>query len=151
MSNDTTEAAYANAARVDLAVEIVMAYVGNNVLPAKDLPGLIGDVHAALAGLGSAAAPASAEPEDERPTPAQIKKSITPDAIISFIDGKRYKTLKRHLGLHGLDPYSYRARYGLPADYPMVAPNYAARRSELAKSMGLGQLRRHWPAKAAAE
>ncbi|MDV2986178.1 UNVERIFIED_CONTAM: MucR family transcriptional regulator [Methylobacteriaceae bacterium AG10] len=140
MSNDTPESADANAAQVNLAVEIVMAYVGHNVLPAKDLPGLIGDVHKALAGLGSPAAPeAVAEPEIGKPTPAQIKKSITPDALISFVDGSAYKTLKRHLGKYGLTPESYRVRYGLPADYPMVAPNYAAHRSALAKSTGLGR------------
>ena len=80
-------------------------------------------------------------PEVEKATPAEIKRSITPDALISFIDGKPYKTLKRHLTGHGLDPQSYRLRYGLPADYPMVATNYAAQRSELAKSLGLGRAR----------
>ncbi|BAU91179.1 MucR family transcriptional regulator [Methylorubrum populi] len=137
MSNDTSEATYAQA---ELAAEIVMAYVSNNVLPAKDLPTLIGEVHAALAGLGGTVAPAAAEPKVEKPTAAAIKKSITPDALISFIDGKPYKTLKRHLGMHGLDAYSYRARYGLPSDYPMTAPSYSERRSALAKDLGLGRL-----------
>ena len=74
----------------------------------------------------------------EMPSAAQIRKSINPDGIVSFIDGKTYKTLKRHLTSRGLDPKSYRARYGLPADYPMVAPSYAAQRSALAKTIGLG-------------
>ena len=76
--------------------------------------------------------------EVEKPSPAQIRKSVRHDGIVSFIDGKTYKTLKRHLTSHGLDPRSYRDRYGLPADYPMVAPGYAERRSALAKAIGLG-------------
>ena len=119
--------------------EIVSAYVSNNSVRADDLPELIASVHAALTRLGKTAEPAAGI---EKPTPAQIKKSVTPDALISFIDGKPYKTLKRHLTGHGLDPYSYRQRYGLSADYPMVAASYTAKRSELAKSFGLGQARR---------
>lgn len=125
---------------VELASDIVSSYVSNNSVPASELPGLIINVHAALTGLsGTAVAAAPAEEVVEKPTPAQVRKSVTPDAIISFIDGKPYKTLKRHLGTHGLDPYSYRQRYNLPNDYPMVAPNYAAQRSALAKSIGLGR------------
>ena len=75
----------------------------------------------------------------ERPTAAQIRKSITPDALTSFVDGKRYKTLKRHLSKHGLDPHSYRAKFGLPTDYPMVSPSYSEARSALAKNIGLGR------------
>ncbi|BAU92488.1 MucR family transcriptional regulator [Methylorubrum populi] len=123
---------------IDLTIAITAAYVAKNTLPARDLPGLVTSVHAALAGLGSPVA-APAEEVIEKPTSAQIRKSVTPDAIISFIDGKPYKTLKRHLGANGLDAYSYRERYGLPSDYPMVAPNYAARRSALARSAGLGR------------
>ena len=124
---------------VTLAGDIVSAYVSKNSLPAADLPGLIGSVYAALTGLtGAVEAPPVVE-SIEKPSSAQVRKSITPDAIISFIDGKPYKTMKRHLGTHGLDPHSYRQRYGLPADYPMVAPNYAAQRSALAKSIGLGR------------
>ncbi|CAO4179540.1 ROS/MUCR transcriptional regulator protein [Methylorubrum populi] len=93
----------------------------------------------ALAGLGVAQAAAPTEPKVERATPAQIKKSITPNALVSFVDGKPYKTLKRHLSQHGLDPQSYRTRYGLPADYPMTAPSYSEQRSALARSIGLGQ------------
>ena len=80
--------------------------------------------------------------ELEKPTPAQIRKSITHDGLVSFVDGKTYKTLKRHLTGAGLDPASYRQRYGLPSDYPMTAPSYSEQRSALAKSLGLGQQRR---------
>ena len=122
---------------IEQASDIVSAYVSNNSVPISELPALLAGVHAALAKLS---APAATVTETaDKPTPAQIRKSVTPDAIISFIDGKAYKTLKRHLGTHGLDPYSYRQRYGLPNDYPMVAPNYAAQRSALAKSIGLGR------------
>ena len=124
---------------VEQAAQIVSAYVTCNHVASGELPGLIRAVHAALAALASGASSAPAADEVEKPTPSQIRKSITPDALISFIDGKHYKTLKRHLGKHGLDPYSYRARYGLPADYPMVAANYAAQRSELAQAIGLGR------------
>ena len=128
-------------ALLDLTGGIVSAYVSNNSLPAAQLPSLIGNIHAALRGLASRAPAEIPAPVEvfEKPTPAQVHKSITPDGLISFIDGELYKTLKRHLRRHGLDPYSYRARYELPKDYPMVAPNYAAQRSELAKSIGLGR------------
>jgi len=125
---------------VELASDIVSSYVSNNSVPASELPGLIISVHTALTTLSSPEAVAApAEEAIEKPSSGQVRKSVTPDAIISFIDGKAYKTLKRHLGTHGLDPYSYRQRYGLPNDYPMVAPNYAAQRSALAKSIGLGR------------
>lgn len=135
-----------NANLMTETVDIVSSYVAKNILPAGELPGLITAVHGALARLGHAAPVASSEPEIEMPTPAQIKKSITPDALISFIDGKSYKTLRRHLTTHGYTPQSYRARFGLPADYPLVSANYSATRSELAKSLGLGQQRRHYAA-----
>ncbi len=121
---------------IDYTINIVANYVRANHVPPAELPGLIASVHAAIAGLGQPAAPAEAA--SELPTPAQIRKSITQDALTSFIDGKPYKTLKRHLTSHGLDPRSYRERFGLPADYPMVAPSYAEQRSALAKSIGLG-------------
>lgn len=121
---------------LDLTAELIAAYVTNNTVPARDLADLIISVHAALAGLGGSA---SVEEEVQKPTPAQIRKSVTPDALISFVDGHSYKSLKRHLGTHGLTPDSYRARYGLPSDYPMTAPNYAAHRSALAKQIGLGR------------
>jgi predicted transcriptional regulator len=125
---------------IELAADIIAAYVSNNSVPVAELPALISNVHAALNGLTSGISQAAAAEEQvEKATPAQIRKSITPDALISFIDGKPYKTLKRHLTGHGLDPYSYRQRYGLPNDYPMVAASYAAQRSELAKAIGLGR------------
>ena len=120
--------------------DIVSAYVSNNSVRPGDLPELIASVHAALTALGKPAEPS--EEQVEKPTPAQIRKSITPDWLISFIDGKSYKTLKRHLTTHGMDIQGYRARYGLPSDYPSTAANYSAQRSELAKSLGLGQQRR---------
>ncbi|MEA1832563.1 MucR family transcriptional regulator [Methylobacterium durans] len=124
-----------------MTVDITSAYFSRNHVAASDIPALIVSVHATLSGLsqGSFAAAAAAVEEIAKPTPSQIRKSITPDALISFVDGKPYKTLKRHLSTHGLDPYSYRQRYGLPRDYPMVAAAYAAQRSELAKSIGLGR------------
>ncbi|MDR7039183.1 putative transcriptional regulator [Methylobacterium sp. BE186] len=118
------------------------AYVSRNRLPASELPDLFRSVHSALSGLASGAAQPNAEEEVEKATLSQIRKSITPDALISFVDGRPYKTLKRHLASHGLDPYSYRQRYGLPNDYPMVAAAYAAQRSELAKGSGLGRAHR---------
>lgn len=127
----------------ELAGEIVAAYVSNNPVPVLELPSLIQSVHSAVAGLasGGTLSTASADPV-EKPTPGEIRKSVRNDGIVSFIDGKAYKTLKRHLTAHGLEPRAYRERFGLPADYPMVAPNYAAARSQLAKQMGLGQQRR---------
>ena len=127
----------------ELTTGIVAAYVSNNPVPAAELPALIARVHGAIAGLVSGSLTqetgATAQAEVDRPSPAQIRKSVRPDGIVSFIDGKTYKTLKRHLTSHGLDPRAYRDRYGLPADYPMVAPAYAEQRSALAKAIGLGQ------------
>lgn len=129
-----------NSKLMELSVGIVSVYIGNNVLPAKDLPALIVNVHAALSGIGISPTTTNADKNEvQKPTQAQIRKSITPDALISFIDGKPYKTLKRHLAAHGLNSDSYRARYGLPSDYPMTAPSYSERRSALARSIGLGQ------------
>ncbi|AWB22634.1 MULTISPECIES: MucR family transcriptional regulator [Methylobacterium] len=124
---------------IDLVADIVSAYVSRNNVPIAELPNLIASVHASLSGLGQ---PAATPAEDHKVTSAQVRKSVTPDAITSFIDGKSYKSLKRHLTSNGLTPDEYRQKYGLPRDYPMVAANYAAQRSELAKSLGLGQLRR---------
>ena len=126
-----------------MTADIVSAYVSNNHVQVGELPNLINSVHAALRRLGSPEPAAS--PEPEKLTPAQIRKSITPEAIISFEDGKSYQTMRRHLTLHGLTPEAYRAKWGLPADYPMVTTSYSAKRSELAKSFGLGQ-QRHKPA-----
>lgn len=121
------------------ATDIVTAYVSKNSVPATDLPALIAGVHAAL----KAAAEPPAEPvEDHTVSPSAIRKSITPDHITSFIDGKTYRSLKRHLTANGHTPESYRQKYGLPKDYPFVASSYAAQRSELAKNSGLGQRRK---------
>jgi predicted transcriptional regulator len=127
---------------IQLAGEIIAAYVSNNPLPASELPALIANVHSAVAGLAAGGSSSAAAPDTNtaRPTPAQIRKSIRDDGLVSFIDRKSYKTLKRHLTKHGLDPQSYRERYGLPDDYPVVAPSYAAQRSTLAKQIGLGRL-----------
>jgi MucR family transcriptional regulator, transcriptional regulator of exopolysaccharide biosynthesis len=129
---------------LELATEIVSAFVANNSLPASDLPALIGNVHQALNRLADGS---TAQPADERKEPAvPIKKSVQPDFIVCLEDGKKFKSLKRHLRtVYDLTPEQYRAKWGLPATYPMVAPNYAAARSELAKSMGLGQQRRSKP------
>jgi predicted transcriptional regulator len=124
-----------------LAAELVASYVANNPVPASELSKLLESVHGAIAALASGAAPnaAAVAEEVEKPSAARIRKSVQHDGIVSFIDGKVYKTLKRHLTSHGLDPRSYRERYGLPADYPMVAPSYAEQRSALAKAIGLGR------------
>ncbi|WP_279357660.1 MucR family transcriptional regulator [Methylobacterium indicum] len=120
---------------VALAADVVSAYVANNSVPAADLAGLIGTVHNAFVSLGQPVAK-----EAEKPTPLMpIKKTVTPDYLISLEDGKQYKSLKRHLSTRGLTPEEYRRKWGLPHDYPMVAANYAAQRSELAKSIGLGR------------
>ena len=110
--------------------------LSKNPLPAADVPALISSVHAAIVGLG---APAAVVDAFEKPGPADIRRSVTADALISFIDNRPYKSLKRHLRSHGLDPAGYRQRYSLPADYPMVCAAYSAARSDLAKSMGLGR------------
>ncbi len=131
---------------LDLAADIVAAYVSNNRVQANELPALIASVHSTLHSVGDPAQSQAAE----KPTPAvPIKKSVTPDAVISLEDGKSYKSLKRHLTRLGMTPQQYREKWGLPRDYPMVAPNYAAKRSELAKQSGLGQQRRKSAAKTA--
>src|SRR5215211_3360600 len=125
---------------IELAAEIVSAYVSNNSVPASDLPTLISEVHRAL----STTNVSLKEPEPEPLKPAvNPKKSVFPDYIVCLEDGKKFKSLKRHLRTHyDLSPEEYREKWGLPHDYPMVAPNYAAARSDLAKRMGLGQRRR---------
>ena len=136
--DDSDEAAQAE--KLELAVDIVAAYVSNNSVSATDLPGLIGRVHAALSGLVTA--PKASAPLTEKLTAAQIRKSISHDQLVSFEDGKSYKTLRRHLTLRGLSPEAYREKWGLPRDYPMTAASYSAQRSELARALGLGQQRR---------
>ena len=121
---------------VALTTSIVAAYVEKNHLPADQLPALIQTVHGAL---GSVRDPAEAAPAATKLSPAQIRRSIRPDALISFEDGKGYKQLKRHLTTRGLTPKAYREKWGLPGDYPLVAASYSATRSALAKAAGLGR------------
>jgi predicted transcriptional regulator len=129
---------------IELAADIVSAFVSNNSVPVTELPALIGSVHAALSQVASGSAQ---QPAEETKAPAvPIKKSVQPDYIVCLDDGKRFKSLKRHLRTtYNLTPDQYRAKWGLAHDYPMVAPNYAAARSELAKQMGLGARRRKTP------
>jgi predicted transcriptional regulator len=134
--------AYQEADLIELSVSIVAAYVANNSMPVSELGNLLVSVHAAVKGLGGDGTAVSAKDEVIKLTPAQIKKSITPDALISFEDGKAYKALRRHLTIRGLTPEDYRAKWGLPSDYPMTSASYSAARSELARSLGLGQLRK---------
>ncbi|MEP3524525.1 MAG: MucR family transcriptional regulator [Hyphomicrobiales bacterium] len=124
---------------IELAADIVSAYVSNNTLPASDLPTLITDVYRSLSITVGANADVQVEPQ--KPA-VSVRKSITPDYLICLEDGKQFKSLKRHLRTHyDLSPEDYREKWNLPSDYPMVAPNYAAARSALAKKMGLGQQR----------
>ena len=124
---------------VELTAGIISAYVSNNTVVASDLPAIIGDVHEALSKASQRIGPT--EREELRPAIA-LKKSVTPDYIVCLEDGKKFKSLKRHLRTHyNLSPEEYREKWNLPHDYPMVAPNYAAARSQLAKQMGLGTRR----------
>ncbi|GAC1332898.1 MAG: MucR family transcriptional regulator [Beijerinckiaceae bacterium] len=133
-----SEASSAN--YIELAADIVSAYVSNNSVPVGELSALIQDVHSALLRVTSTSVPILAE----APRPAiAVKKSLNSDYIICLEDGKKFKSLKRHLRTqYNMSPEEYREKWGLPADYPMVAPNYAKARSNLAKQMGLGQQRR---------
>jgi predicted transcriptional regulator len=134
MSNET------NGNFIELTADIVSAYVSNNSVSAGEIPALINQIHSALLRVSTGSAEVSAEPLKPAVT---VKKSITPDYIICLEDGKKFKSLKRHLRTqYNVTPEQYRDKWGLPPDYPMVAPNYAAARSQLAKQMGLGQQRR---------
>ena len=125
---------------IELTAEIVSAYVSNNSVSAGELPALINQVHTALTRVSSGHGEAPSEPL--KPA-VSVKRSITPDHIVCLEDGKKFKSLKRHLRTqYNMTPELYRERWGLPADYPMVAPNYAEARSQLAKQMGLGQQRK---------
>ncbi|PZR90883.1 MAG: MucR family transcriptional regulator [Stutzerimonas stutzeri] len=123
---------------VSLATQIVSAYVSNNPIPAADLPSVISSVHSSLR---TVAEPVKAALPAQKPEPAvPVRKSITPDYLVCLYDGKRFKSLKRHLrSTYDVSPEEYRAAFDLPSDYPMVAPNYAAERSALAKKIGLGR------------
>ena len=124
---------------IDLTANIVSAYLSNNPTPASEIPNLISQVHAALLRVSSGRS--DAPPEQAKPA-VSVKKSISPDYLVCLEDGKRFKSLKRHLRTqYNMTPEQYRDKWGLPTDYPMVAPNYAVARSQLAKKMGLGQQR----------
>ena len=125
---------------VELTANIVSAYLSNNPTQASEIPNLISQVHSALLRVSSGRSEAPTEPA--KPA-VSLKKSINPDYLVCLEDGKRFKSLKRHLRTqYSMTPEQYRDKWGLPADYPMVAPNYAVARSQLAKKMGLGQQRR---------
>jgi len=121
---------------VGLTSDILAAYVSHNRISRAELPELIASVHRALSGLGASA---TEQPEKLEPR-IPIRKTVTPDYLISLEDGKQYQSLKRHLATRGLTPDMYRAKWGLPSNYPMVAPNYSKQRSDLAKRFGLGQM-----------
>jgi predicted transcriptional regulator len=125
--------------RIGLAAEVVAAYVSNNPVPKADLPDLILAVHSSLTRLGKDSVELQVE---VKPPAVPVRKSITPDFLICLEDGKKFKSLRRHLGALGLTPEQYRLKWNLPSDYPMVAPNYAAHRSALARKFGLGQKRK---------
>lgn len=135
---DTVAATVSEDAEIERTVDVVSAYVANNVVPSSELPNLIATVHAALTGLAFSAAPV------EKPTPAISKKrSVQPDHIVCLECGKPFKSLKRHLtAIHQITADEYRAKWGLAADYPLVAPEYAKRRAALAVSFGLGRANR---------
>ncbi len=137
MNDDTGAFANGESDLVELSTEIVSAYVSHNAVSPTDLPRLIAEVHNALLGLRSETA---VVPVEELKPAVPVRKSIAPDYIICLEDGKKFKSLKRHLRTHyNLSPEEYREKWGLPADYPMVAPSYSATRSKLAKDNGLGR------------
>ena len=135
MAENSAEAAY-----IELTASIVSAYVSNNSVSSAEIPNLIGQIYSALKRVSGGQVAAAGDP----PKPAvPIKRSVTPEYIVCLEDGLKFKSLKRHLRTrYNLTPDQYREKYSLPPDYPMVAPNYAAARSKLAKDMGLGQQRR---------
>lgn len=140
--NDTRMQDHRDEMLLEITSDIVCAFVSNNAIPAADLPGLIKAVHGSLEGARNEVS--RIEAEAEKPKPAvPIRKSIQDDYIVCLEDGQKFKSLKRHLMTHyNLTPEQYREKWNLPSDYPMVAPNYAAARSRLAKEMGLGQKRK---------
>lgn len=130
----------------ELVAEVAAAYFSNSHVSQNDLGAVISQIATSLSAVGEAPVleePPAVEIEQQKLTPAQIRKSITNDALISFEDGKGYKTLRRHLATRGLTPEQYREKWGLPADYPVTSPSYSAARSQMAKNLGLGQLRRN--------
>lgn len=141
MTEENTVHAAPSANYVELAADIVSAYVSQNSVPPSDLPKLISDTYGALLSIASGASRTQSAPAAEKQTPAvNPKKSVTNDYIICLEDGKQFRSLKRHLrAKFDMTPEQYRAKWSLPADYPMVAPGYAAARSELARAIGLGR------------
>ncbi|MCE4224831.1 MucR family transcriptional regulator [Methylobacterium sp. C25] len=135
-----SESSDETARRVTLTADIVSAYVSNNHVQSADLAKLLSDVHTAICGVTALAPAAEAAPA--RATAQEIRRSISHEHLISFEDGKPYKTLRRHLTLRGLSPEQYRAKWGLSPDYPMTSASYSEQRSELARALGLGQQRR---------
>ena len=128
---------------IEMTADIVSAYVGNNSVATSDLPALIQSIFRALTNVSGSAEPEPAAPKEPA---VPVRRSITPDYLICLEDGRKFKSLKRHLRTkYNMSPEEYRAKWGLPKDYPMVAPNYAKARSELAKQMGLGQGGRQAP------
>ncbi len=126
-----------NSDTIELTADVISAYVSNNPVPVSELPSLIAQVHQSLAGLTNGSA---TEPVEKLVPAVPIKKSVTPEYIVCLDDGKKFKSLKRHLKTtFGITPEEYRVKWNLPSDYPMVAPAYAAARSALAKQMGLGR------------
>ncbi len=137
---DTESAGTSPENLTELAAEIVSAFVANNSVAVGDLPKLISEVHTALQQTVTGGAPKEAPKQEPA---VSIRRSVQPDHIVCLEDGKHFKSLKRHLAAeHNMSPQEYRQKWGLPRDYPMVAPNYAASRSEMAKKIGLGQARR---------
>ncbi len=137
MAENSAETSY-----IQLTAKIVSAYVSNNTVSSAEIPALIGQVYAALTRVSNGGGPVAAPAEPLKPA-VPIKRSITAEHIVCLEDGKKFKSLKRHLRTqYNMTPDQYRAKWSLPPDYPMVAPNYAAARSQLAKQMGLGQQRR---------
>jgi len=126
---------FPNELLMELTSSIVSAYVSNNPVPVAELPNVIASVYQSMSNIGPKQ---EAEPEIKKPA-VSIRKSVTPEYLVSLEDGKQYRSLKRHLNALGLKPEEYKAKWGLPKDYPMVAPAYSQKRSELAKRLGLGR------------
>ncbi len=124
---------------IEFTAEVVAAFISRNSVPTSEVPALIESVHAAFTGSAGQDVQAAAE---TRAPAISIRKSVTPDYLICLDDGKRFKSLRRHLARLGMTPEQYRTKWGLPLTYPMVAPNYAALRSQMAKTIGLGQSRK---------
>lgn len=143
MAAETNTAAASGAEMLNVVSNIVAAYVSNNSVPVADLPGVIRNIHSTLVGLTGAG---HGEPATSQKPAVPVKKSLTPGYIVCLEDGKKLKMLKRYLrSSYDMSPEQYRAKWGLPRDYPMVAPNYSSQRSEFAKKIGLGRTKAESP------